>query len=282
MKSIKNIKSRQNRRLQQAKMQRKIRNSQKQIDSLRVLLKLMIIFFLIMLGYYILKSPQWKLNESVFNSLNNPYLEITNNKIVSTQKILFALRRNQVPNKPIFLVKTDNLKKSIMHLEPVKNVYIRRFWYPARLQIIIIESEPLITISPDIDIDPIAYFSKEGKLIGRDYLPLDNGYNVVKVVTYGKEDDYKNWDKTKVMNFKKLANIVEHESGEKVEYIDYRNPKDVYIKIPTANIRLGSFNSANFDKINRLPSLLPQVKMLNKKIKYIDLRWDSNYIKLDE
>ena len=37
-----------------------------------------------------------------------------------------------------------------------------------------------------------------------------------------------------------------------------------------------------FDKIQRLPSLLPQVKMINKRVKYIDLRWDSNYIKLDE
>ncbi len=76
--------------------------------------------------------------------------------------------------------------------------------------------------------------------------------------------------------------LVERETGETLEYIDYRNPKDVYLKIPTANIRLGSINPSTFDKIQRLPSLLPQVKMINKKVKYIDLRWDSNYIKLDE
>ena len=67
-----------------------------------------------------------------------------------------------------------------------------------------------------------------------------------------------------------------------MEYIDYRNPKDIYIKIPTTSIRLGSLNPSVYDKIGRLPSLLPQVKMINKKVKYIDLRWDSNYIKLDE
>ena len=82
-------------------------------------------------------------------------------------------------------------------------------------------------------------------------------------------DDYRNWDAQKVTNFKKLADLVEAESGEKVEYIDYRNPKDVYIKLPTANIRLGSLNPSIFDKIQRLPSLLPQVKMINKKVKYI-------------
>ena len=113
-------------------------------------------------------------------------------------------------------------------------------------------------------------------------MPLSDEFNTVRVITYGSGDDYRNWDKTKVNNFNKLASIVEADSGEKVEYIDYRNPQDVYIKIPTVNIRLGSFNAGSFEKIHRIPSLLPQVKMLNKKVKYIDLRWDTNYIKLDE
>ena len=113
-------------------------------------------------------------------------------------------------------------------------------------------------------------------------MPLSPDFKTVKVITYGSGDDYRSWDRTKVNNFKKLASIVEMESGEEVEYIDYRNPKDVYVKIPTVNIRLGSFNAGTYEKISRIPSLLPQVKMLNKKVKYIDLRWDTNYIKLDE
>lgn len=232
--------------------------------------------------FIILKMPQWRLSSNAFDNLGSPALEILNNRIVPSQKILSALRRNQVPTKPIFLVKTDDLRKSILQLEPVQNVYIRRFWFPARLQIIIIERTPIITISPDIEVPPIAFFSADGKLIGRDYMPLAEDYKTYKVITYGSGDDYRNWDKAKVNNFRKLAATIELDSGEKVEYIDYRNPKDVYVKIPTANIRLGHFNSGTFDKIHRIPSLLPQVKMLNKKVKYIDLRWDTNYIKLDE
>ena len=272
----------QNRRLQQAKMQRKVRKSQRRLSQLRALWRLFIIIFLIFLGVVILKLPQWRLHRNAFDNLSSPALEITNNRIVPSQKILSALRRNQVCTEPIFLVKTDNLKKSIMQLEPVRDVYIRRFWFPARLQIIIIERTPLITISPDVDVPPIAFFSADGKLIGRDYMPLSPDFKTVKVITYGSGDDYRNWDKAKVNNFKKLAATVEMDSGETVEYIDYRNPKDVYVKIPTVNIRLGSFNAGTFDKIHRIPSLLPQVKMLNKKVKYIDLRWDTNYIKLDE
>ncbi len=272
----------QNRRLQQARMQRKIRQSQRRLNRLRAFWKFFLIVSLIAFGLLILKMPQWRFHSNAFDNLNSPALEIVNNRIVPSQKILSALRRNQVPLRPIFLVKTDNLKKSIKQLEPVRDVYIRRFWFPARLQIIIIERTPAITISPDIDVPPIAFFSTDGKLIGREYMSTIDDFKTVKVITYGSGDDYRNWDRTKVNNLKKLAATVEMDSGEQVEYIDYRNPKDVYVKIPTVNIRLGSFNAGTFEKIHRIPSLLPQVKMLNKKVKYIDLRWDTSYIKLDE
>ena len=273
----------QQRRLKQAKMQRKIRQSQRRLARLRVMWRLFILLMLAGLIWGILKMPQWRLPSTAFDNLNSPALEIVNNRIVPSQKILSALRRNQVPAQPIFLVKTDNLKKSITQLEPVQNVYIRRFWFPARLQIIVVERNPVLTISPDFDVPPIAFFSADGKLIGREYMPLPKDYKTVLVVTYGTGgDDYRNWDVKKVTTLKKVANLVETETGVKVEYIDCRNPKDVYIKIPSANIRLGSLNSGVFDKIQRLPSLLPQLSMLNKKVKYIDLRWETSYIKLDE
>ena len=274
--------SQRNRRLKQAKMQRQIRQSQKRLVRLRAFYKFSLIVGLILSIIFILKLPQWRLHSNAFDSLNNPALEIVNNRIVPSQKILSALRRNQVPLQPIFMVKTDDLKKSITQLEPIQNVYIRRFGFPARLQIIVVERTPIVTIAPNLDVPPIAFFSADGKLIGREYMPLTDDYDTVSVITYGKDDDYRNWDATKVTNFKRLAVLVETETGEKVEYIDYRNPKDVYIKIPTTNVRLGSINASTFDKVRKLPSLLPQVKMINKKVKYVDLRWDTNYIKLDE
>ena len=272
----------QNRRLKQAKLQRKIRKSQKRLSRLRAFYKLFLILGFIFLIAFILKMPQWRLPSNAFDSIENSALEIVNNHIVPEQKILSALRRNQVPTQPIFLVKTDDLKKSITQLEPIQNVYIRRFWFPARLQIIVIERTPIITISPNPESSPIAFFSSDGKLIGREYMPLDDDYETVLVLTYGTGDDYRNWDVQKVRNFKHLADLIEQETGEMVEYIDYRNPRDVYVKISSTSIRFGSLNPEVFDKIGRLSALLPQVKMINKKVKYIDLRWDSNYFKLDE
>ena len=272
----------QKRRFKKRKLERQVRKSRRRLNRLRAIWKLFILITLIVLSYMLLKLPEWRLHTNAFDSLNSPALEIINNKIVPSQKILMALRRNQVSTKPIFLVKTDNLKESIKQLEPVQDVYIRRFWYPARLKIIVVERTPALTISPDVGVEPIAFFSTDGVLIGRDYMPLADQFKTVRVITYGVGDDYRNWNKTKVNNFRKLALMVEDASGEQVEYIDYRDPKDVYVKIPTVNIRLGSYNAGVYDKIGRLRTLVPQVKMLNKKIKYLDLRWDSNFIKLDE
>ncbi len=270
------------RRYKQKKLERQVRKSRRRLNRLRVLWKFFILVTLVTLCCMLLKLPQWRLHTNAFDNLDSPALQVVNNKIVPPQKILSALRRNKVSTRPIFLVKTDNLKESIKQLEPVQDVYIRRFWFPARLKIIIIERTPALTIAPEIEVPPIAFFSSDGKLIGRDYMPLPPEFKTVRIITYGVGDDYRSWDRTKVNNFKKLAMLVEDASGEQVEYIDYRDPKDVYVKIPTVNIRVGSFNAGVYDKIQRLRTLVPQVKMLNKKIKYLDLRWDSNFIKLDE
>lgn len=272
-----------NRRLQKNQMDRRVRKSQLWLGRLRVLSRFLIIMLMIFCGYKLLKVHQWYLSKNVFESFNNSSLEILNNKIVPSYKILAALRRTDLPNVPIYRLETDEIKKNILQIEPIENVFIRRFWFPARLQIIVEERVPVLTISPAANVAPIAFFAKGGKLIGRDYMPLPKSFNTILVLSYGtRGDDYHNWDNEKIQLIEKVARSVEANSNERVEYVDVRAPRDVYIKIKTANIRLGELDDAIFERINRIPSILPQVKTLDKKIKYIDLRWkNANYIKLD-
>jgi len=271
------------RRMEKNRMERQVRQSQMWLKRSRFLARYFMIFLLVVFGYALLKLPQWYLKKDVFNSLDNPSLEILNNKIVPSYKILAALRRTEVPNTPIYRMETDEIKKSIMQIEPVQDVFIRRFWFPARLQIIIQERVPVLTISPKENVAPIAFFAEGGKLIGRDYMPLDKSFKTILVLSYGvRGDDYRNWDNSKIKLVEKIAKAVEESSNEKVEYVDFRTPEDIYVKIKTAKIRLGDVDDTTFERITRIPSILPQVKMLDKKIKYIDLRWkDANYIKLD-
>lgn len=270
-------------RLKEAQRQREVKKAKRRLRLLRSWLQFLMFVGLLGIIYGGINLPQWRMNPTAFDKVNNPALEIINNRIVPSHKVLSALRCNPVPSEPIFMVKTEHLKESIMHLEPVQDVYIRRFWFPARLQIIIIERTPLLTISPEADVPPIAFFSTDGKIIGREYMPLDSSYKTWLILTYGTKDDYRNWDEQKVRMFRSIAQTIEELSGEPVEYIDYKNPDDVYVKIPTVKIRLGKISTNIMDRIARIPSLTPQVKMLNKKVRYIDLRWEkTSYIKLDE
>lgn len=270
------------RRLQKNRMERKIRKSQMWLRRFQILARLLVTIGLFAFGYFLVKLPQWYLNKGVFNSLNSPYLEILNNKIVPSYKILAALRKTEVPHIPIYRFETNEIKQNIIQLDPVKDVYIRRFWFPARLQIIVEERIPIITISPAPNVAPIAFFASGGKLIGRDYMPLAKSFKTVLVLSYGsKGDDYKKWDNEKIKMIENVAKIVKTNSHEEIEYIDMRNPKDVFIKVKTANLRLGELDDTVFERLNRISSILPQIKTLDKKIKYVDLRWkNANYIKL--
>lgn len=268
----------------QNQKERKSRKSFTWLKRLRRLLRFLLIVGLILCLYYSLRLKYWYLSPNAFNSIHNGSLEIVNNNIVPSVNILRALRQNPIPRIPIYLYNTDELKDDILLLEPIEDVYIRRFWLPARLLVIIKERKPVITIAPAPEVEPIAFFAKGGKLIGKDYLPLDPKYKTIRVLSYGvRGDDYRHWTPDKVALIEKLAKTIEAYTKSQIEYIDFRNPDDVYVKLPEVNIRLGEVDESIFNRLKRLPSILPQIVNLDKKIKYLDLRWDNaNYIKLEE
>lgn len=272
------------RRVKINQMQRNVRRSQMGLKRLRAFLRFLMVCLLIFAAYKVYKLPQWYLNKNVFSSASNNSLSIIGNNITPTYRIISVLRQYPVPQRPIYLFDTTKIEKEIEKLPPVKKVYIKRLWFPARLGIIVVERRPILSISPSPDVAPIAFFVEGGKLIGREYLPLKNTDETILVLTYGtKGDDYRNWDETKIRKIETLVNAMEQFSGQKVEYIDMRNPKDIYIKIPEVNIRLGEMNFMALSRIRNISAILPKIKTLEKKIKYIDLRWeDTQYIKLED
>lgn len=240
------------------------------------------LFFIFGLGYA-LRCHGWYMDKNAFNYVGGRSVEIINNKIVPSHKILVLLKNSNVPNVPVYMARTDAIKKELMKLPPVENVYIRRYAFPARIQIIVRERIPVITISPDVKVQPVAFFTTDGKLIGREFLPLDKSFKTILVLSYGnKGDDYRKWDLKQIHEIEKIAKYIETYSGEPVEYIDLRKPDDVFVKIKTVNIRLGKLDENVYKRIERIPSLLPQVKLIDSKIKYLDLKWDKvNYLKLE-
>ncbi len=269
--------------VQTKRRERKVRKGRMRRERLRVFLRFLFIIFAAYLIYFLSKLPQMYLPKNAFSIVNSVAVQIINNKIVPTHKILTVLSGIPVPNRPIYLAKTDKIEKTIKQLPPVADVYVRRYAFPARVQIIIKERIPVLLIAPDVKASPVAYFTQDGKLIGREYLPLKTNAHPLLVLSYGnKGDDYKNWDLERVNDILKIARYVEMYSHEKVEYVDCRNPSDIFVKISSITIRVGKPDGQIFNRIARLPSILPQVKLLDSKIKYLDLSWEKvNYLKLE-
>lgn len=272
------------RRVKINQMQRDVRRGRDRLKWLRCWVRLFMVVFLIFAAYQVYKLPQWYLNKNIFSSASNNTLSIVGNRITPTYRIISILRQSPVPQRPIYLFNTSDIEKEIEKLPPVKQVFIKRLWFPARLGIIIVERRPILRISPGPKVPPIAFFAEGGKLIGRDYLPLKNVENTILVLTYGtKGDDYRTWDEKKIKKIETIVRATEQFSGQPVEYIDLRNPKDVYIKLPIVNVRIGELDYMALSRIRNISAILPQIKTMKKKIKYIDLRWeDAQYIKLEE
>ncbi len=264
--------------------ERQVRKGKKKQSFLKSLLRFLTGCAIIAGVYYFSTLSGWYLPKDVFNNFNPAYIQIVDNKIVKTDKVKSVMKQVEVPSLPIYMANLNELKYKLMSLAPVDEVYIRRYAFPARLLIIIREATPVITIAPDAKVKPVAAFTREGRLIiGADYLPLPDEYKTIKVLSYGnKGDDYRKWDVSKIRQIQKIAKYVETFSREKIEYIDMRNPDDIYVKIQTVPVRLGPPDDNIYERIKRLPSILPQVEKVKGKVKYIDLSWEKvNYLKLE-
>lgn len=262
--------------------ERLVRKGRMKQERFRTFVRIFLTLLLIWGFALLFKNKGWYMDPNSFNRVDNVSVQIINNKIVPSHKILMILKNSSVPSVPIYMAKTNSIKKELLKLSPIENVYIRRYAFPARMQIILRERTPVITISPDVKAHPVAFFTTDGTLIGKEFLPFDNSFKTILVLSYGnKGDDYHKWDLKKVKEIQKLAKYIETYSKEKIEYIDYRNPNDIYVKIKTVNIRLGKTDETVYKRIERIPSILPQVKNVKSKIKYLDLRWEKvNYLKL--
>ena len=262
--------------------ERKIRKNKKQMSFMKKTLRFLTGLIVILGIASCTMMKGWYFPQSTFEKFDTQRIQVVNNNIVKISTLKKAIKDLPISHLPIYLTDFNNLREAILSLAPVENVYIRRYAFPARILIILKEATPLISISPDAKVSPVAVFTQNGKLItGAEYLPLPENYNTTLVLSYGnKGDDYHDWDLTKIREIEKLTKYIETFSGEKLEYIDLRNPNDIYVKIPSVNIRLGKIDEKIYNKIRLIPSILPQIKAINSKVKYIDLRWDSVFLKL--
>ena len=201
---------------------RKLRKGRKRQSIFRKFFRFIMTIVLLCGFVYISKMPQWYLPKDSFKKVAGTSVEIINNSIVKPQMIFALLKNTEVPNVPIYMAKTEHIRKEIKKLPPVKEVYIRRYAFPARLQIILKERVPVITISPDLKVQPVAAFSEDGVIMKKEFLPLDKNIKTILVLSYGnKGDDYTKWNAAKIHQIEEMVNYIETYSKEKLGFQEF-------------------------------------------------------------
>lgn len=263
------------------RIERKIRKKRKKVNNLKAFIRFILLVAIIFVTYHFFKLSGWYLPKDTFKNPNCKNLEIVNNKIIPTYVINKELSDIPVSRLPIFFTKINPIKKELYKIPVIKNVYIRRYGFPARLQIIVMERTPIAIIKTDLNAKPAAFFTLDGVLItNKHYMNLVDNSSVLKILTT-PQSLKKDISVKRVLEIEQIVKAVETYSNEKVEYIDMRKPNDVFVKIQTTSIRLGTLDSTVYERIKRIYTILPQITNVDSQIQYIDLSWDKvNYLKM--
>jgi len=261
------------RKLRYLKQRRKFRKLQITLIRMRAFLRVVATIIILFVMIKIVDLPQWYLNQNVFNFYPNHSLEIAGNEIVTTKQIMAQLRPLNLPKKQIYLLDTKMIEKSLLRLTPIKKVYIRRFWFPARLKIVINERVPVLAVSPAPKVNPVAVFTDDDTIINGSFLPLPDSKPYYLVLTY---TDYRKWSYNHVDYLVYLSKLIESASNQKLIYLDLRNPDDVFIQLKDVRLRIGGLNKTVFKRSKRISSVLSEAIKIKDDIDYIDLRWNNS------
>lgn len=272
-----------NRRLKYQKLRRKARRGEILVRRVFKFVRFCFILFIFYATFRLGATRHWFLPNDLYENKPIDRVEILGNSIVSDEKIIEQMKKVQLERKQIFKIDPKPIEYQIEELIPIKRAFVRRFWLPTRLVVMVEELLPVITIAPSEDVQPVIAFALTGELITRDYLPLPENSHVIKILTYGnKGDDYDMWDVERIQYLYKLGLMLEEYSGEKVLHIDLRNPHNAFAQLESVKVKLGELDQAVFGRIKPIRDILPQIDNVAGKIQYVDLSWkDSKYLKME-
>ena len=270
------------RRIKHNKLRRQARRGEIAVRRIYKFCRFIFVLFIFYSAYRLGATHFWYLPENIYE---NPsiHLEILGNEIVSSERIINEMKKVPLEKVELYRINPAETTNQIEKLPPVKRAYIRRYWLPSRLIVMIEEVTPAFTISPSEDAPDVAAFALTGELIPREFLPLKSKFKVPRILTYGtKGDDYQDWDIERIKKLHKLAEMIEDYSGEKVEYIDLRNKHNAFAKITSVKLRLGEIDESIYERIKSIHDILPQIKPMIDKVQYVDLSWkESKYLKME-
>lgn len=269
------------RKLRYLRLKRRLRKWQIALARSRVLVRILGVLLLIWTIMKLSSLETWFLSENIFITYPNGSLQIEGNQIISEKQVVQALSNISLPKKPLYLLDTTLVKETLEALPPVKKVFIRRYWAPARLKIVIDEKIPVIGIKPKPNTNYVAVFTNDASIIGKKYLPLNYNGRILTLLTYA---DYKKWTYKHIKLVYTIARSLEWYSKQQLLYIDTRDYDDCYAQLKHIKLRLGPIDSKTIRKIEQLtPEVIEHAMEIKNEVEYVDLRWDDSLaIKIKE
>ncbi len=267
------------RRLRANKMKRQIASTRLMLMRIRGLLALLIAVSFCYFAFWVLKLPQWYIDSNKLAALDPEIIEIQGNVLTPKEKILNVVKNTELPYTQIYRLDTSELAENIQKLQPIKKVYIKRYWFPARLIITVEERNLVFLLTPNLETEPNSALTTDGILIDKEYLIYNTSQKAKTILTYGVRNGHDEvWDKKKVDKLIEITKAFELYSGLEVKYIDLRNEKDCYVMLGDFLIRFGEINETALARIKWIAPIIPEANKNKDNIKYIDLRWeDSRY-----
>jgi cell division septal protein FtsQ len=267
------------RRLKANKIKRQIMATRRTIQRVRVLCALVISICLCVFAIWALRLPQWYIDSAKFAAGDTSIIKIQGNQLTPSAKIIDMVKNTKIPYTQIYRLDTKPIEENITKLQPIKKVYIKRYWFPARLVIAVEERVPIFLLTPNLETEPNSALTAEGVLIDKEYLNFSSPQKAKSILTYGVKNGHDVvWDKKKVEKLIEITKAFEAYSGLEVRYIDLRNEKDSYIMLDDFLIRFGEINETALARIKWIAAIIPEAQKNKNNIKYIDLRWeDSRY-----
>ena len=261
--------------------ERRVRKKRRKVNRWKAFLRFVLTLILFYLVYKFFTLSGWYLPQDVYSNTNSNRVEVSNNNIVPDYYVKNAIKNVKVSKLPIFMTGIKPIQRELYKIPVFKKVYVRRYGFPARIQIIVFERSPIAIIKTSLSANTSAFFTSDGVIVlNQKYMRIRDNSSILKILTT-KQSLQKDITVEKINEIREIVGEVEQHSQEKVEYIDMRNSNDIYVKIKTANIRLGMLDSTVYERIKRISTILPQISGLKNKIQYIDLSWDKvNYLKL--
>ncbi len=151
------------RRMKQQKLRRKARRGEIAIRRIYKFLRFLFILFILYSVYRVSTCHYWYLGKDIYEDKEK--IEILGNEITSRNKIIAEIKKIPYENIPIYKINPAPIADQIEKLPPVKRAYVRRFWMPARLVIMVEEINPAIIIAPGETAPVVAALGFDGEKI---------------------------------------------------------------------------------------------------------------------